>query len=227
MTQAKNGDDERSSVPKTFLRHMAQTVRSSDIRRIAKQSADHDRYKWDYVDALIQPLQTGRFPEVRVGELNFILGNLLTALDGDPKVKPANCLYLASLYLYVRQTNPQAMQLSETAIRLALHSIVNSKSPTQFELFWRFLDWLLEVSAARRDADSYFVRLGAGIAKAQMDGGKRLNVDEIERSLPSWVRGAKDVRLLTDDAKFPHSWKPLLTHFETSRDIKRLLGQKS
>ena len=224
MTQPNNGGGERSSVPTIFLRYMAQTVRSSDIRRIAKQSADHAHYKWDYVNALIQPLQTRRFPEVRVGELNFILGNLLIALDGDAKVKPANCLYLASLYLYVRQANPQAMQLSETAIRLALHSIINSKSPGQFELFWQFLDWLLEVSAGRCDADSYFVRLGAGIAKAQMDGGKRLNVDEIERSLPCWVRSAKDVRLLTDDAKFPDSWKPLLTHLETSSDIKRLLG---
>jgi hypothetical protein len=207
-----------------YLRSLAQIVSESEVQKFIKRSADHHHYKWDYVGVLIQPLKSGRFPRTHLGDLNFALANLLVQLRDERSLRPASKLYLSSLYLYVSQVQPGGMQLTETATNLALDCVIGDDDRERLELFAKFLNWLLDPKIAHHDAEPYFIKLGIVIVKGQISEVADSELHRMETHLPSWIRGSKEVKLLSDNPKFPESWNRLLRKIKIGERIKPLLG---
>jgi hypothetical protein len=210
--------------PESYLRSLAQVVSAAEVQKFIERSPDHHHYKWDYLAALIRPIESAQFPRKSLSDLNFALSNLLIQLDDEGSLKSSSRLYLASLYIYVSQVQRGGSQLQDTAIRLALESLVDSEDRDRLELFQEFLRWLLSREVAHSDAESYFIRLGIAIARGQISEVDDSELREIEANLPSWVRGTKEVRLLSNDPKFSESWGRLLRKIRIRERIRPLLG---
>jgi hypothetical protein len=210
--------------PESYFRSFSPAVSPAEVRRFIRRSPDHHHFKWDYLNSLVRPLELGQLPESNLSDLNFALGNLLIQLDDEGSLKPLSRLYLASLYLYVTQVHPGGSQLQDTAVRVALDSLIGNDDQERLELFTEFLSWLLNPKVAHRDAENFFVRLGVLIARTQLSIVKPSEFRMIKSHLPSWIRGVQEVRLLSSDPKFSQSWRRLLGKIESRERIEALLG---
>ena len=47
---------------------------------------------------------------------------------------------------------------------------------------------------------------------------------ELKKTLPSWIDGSRDVKLLTVDPDFPQSWEPILSKVKARKQVELLLG---
>jgi hypothetical protein len=209
---------------KCFLRSLAKVVNADQLRSFIRRSPDHHHYKWSYLDALLQPLESNQFPRTRLRDLNFALGNLLVQSQRDSAFKSQNRLYLASLYLYINQVKPSGIQLTEAAVRLALESLIPTGDRKLLEMFGQFLRWLIDPNVVHRDAESFFVRLGIVIIKGEVSRVDEAELAEIAAQLPSWVGGLAEIRLLSDDPNFPQSWRRLLGTIKARERVEHLLG---
>jgi hypothetical protein len=214
--------------PEIYLSNLSRCVSAAQVRSYIRKSADFSKHGWDYDIAIADPLTSHLFPDKCLGELRFALENLLVATPGSAKHSVGVRFYLASVYLFVSRREPGGIPIESLAIRIGLELLFAqvTRPLIQAEVYGEFLAWLTSTSVASPTAENFFLNIGILIIKSQSNQIEQSDLQRCKFSMPSWIRGYAETRLMTCEVGFPASWKPLATQLRSRDQVAPLLGMK-
>lgn len=206
-----------------FLARLREKVDPATIRACLRQSPDNANFGWDYIRALLEPLEKGRFSDDSNGDLSFALSNVLVHMDSGKAAERWVRFYFTVLYVYFNRIEQRGIPMQSFAVRCGLEHVANEDVEMK-RSYCGFLRWLLRGTEFDSESEAYFIALGFELLRTDLFGFDYLRFEEISNWLPTWA-DHDQISVLTVEKDFPKAWLKLLPKFPQDKMFRKTLGQ--